>query len=40
MDFNIEKLNMTPITARVEEVMTDFDIKLEHANEFLLAHWI
>ena len=33
MIFNIEKKNNTVLTSRVNEVMTDFDIKMEHSHE-------
>ena len=33
MEFNIERKNHTELTDRVKEVMSDFDIKLEHSNE-------
>lgn len=33
MQFNIEKRNNITLTERVEEVMADFDIKMEHSNE-------
>ncbi len=33
MKFNIEKHNSVVITDRVQEVMSDFDIKAEHSNE-------
>lgn len=33
MNFNIVKNNEVVITDRVSEVMTDFDIKVEHSNE-------
>ena len=37
MEFSIEKRNDTPITDRVKEVMEDFDIKADHANELFLG---
>lgn len=33
MQFNIEKTNNITLTERVTEVMSDFDIKMEHSNE-------